>query len=268
MWDAELGMVYYNWRYYDALAGCWGTRDKKLDLANLYCYCKNSIYSIDYNGLSAIIFTFFGEYESDRHDNIVNDVKEHNDRRTKWVAEVKSEFAKIEKQTILCRNGTEIFQWLREQGTQIFWNGNPFLESYEQFIALVENDFVHVKAEYLKYNQTTKDLLNSMTMQSKGYDRAVIVGHSRLTLDRNNAHFIIPRGNKGYEMVEHDYFGDRYTLITCYSNNTTLQRKLVFDRARGKIKIKLNYNSETKCYNLIKGEISYNTAIIEDDVLI
>ena len=234
MWNEELGLVYYNWRYYNALAGCWGARDKKLDLANLYCYCKNSIYSIDYNGLSAIIFTFFGEYESDRHEDIVNDVKEHNDRRTKWVEEAKSKFSKIEKQTRLCRKGMEIFQWLREQGTQIFWNGNPFLESYEQFIALVENDSVDVTAEYLRNNQSLGDLLVSMNLQASEYDKAVIVGHSRLTLDRNNAHFIIPRENNGYVMVEHNYWDDKYTLITCYSNNTTLQRKLVFDRARGK----------------------------------
>ena len=54
MWDSELGLVYYNWRYYNVAVGRWDRRDpeKLLTLKdNDYGYLKNSQYSIDVLGL-------------------------------------------------------------------------------------------------------------------------------------------------------------------------------------------------------------------------
>ena len=30
VWDSELGLVYYNWRYYNAIAGRWISRDPEI----------------------------------------------------------------------------------------------------------------------------------------------------------------------------------------------------------------------------------------------
>ena len=54
MRDGELGMVYYNWRYFDTKYGRWNSRDHHETYANscLYCYCKNNpLYYTDYLGL-------------------------------------------------------------------------------------------------------------------------------------------------------------------------------------------------------------------------
>ncbi len=52
MWDNELGLVYYNWRYYDKALANWLQRDRILTLSNnLYQYCKGSpVYNIDILG--------------------------------------------------------------------------------------------------------------------------------------------------------------------------------------------------------------------------
>ena len=45
VWDGELGMVYYNWRYYNTMQGRWISRDKSItlfDILNLYKYSSNS----------------------------------------------------------------------------------------------------------------------------------------------------------------------------------------------------------------------------------
>ena len=56
VWDSELGMVYYNWRYYDALVGRWMTSDPTYPLSNLYAYVNNSTnYNVDRLGLSIIV---------------------------------------------------------------------------------------------------------------------------------------------------------------------------------------------------------------------
>lgn len=45
MWDEEIGLVYYNWRYYNAMTGRWISRDKAtslFEILNLYKYSSNS----------------------------------------------------------------------------------------------------------------------------------------------------------------------------------------------------------------------------------
>ena len=52
VWDSELGLVYYNWRYYNAMAGRWICRDMADITYNLMSYVKNlSINTIDLLGL-------------------------------------------------------------------------------------------------------------------------------------------------------------------------------------------------------------------------
>ena len=41
VWDGELGLVYYNWRYYNAMAGKWIKRDC-LPINNLYAYRRQT----------------------------------------------------------------------------------------------------------------------------------------------------------------------------------------------------------------------------------
>ena len=50
MWDAEVGLVYYNWRYYNVLCGVWCECDTIFD-KNMYLFIKNApIYMYDLLG--------------------------------------------------------------------------------------------------------------------------------------------------------------------------------------------------------------------------
>ena len=50
-YDRDLGLVYYNWRYYNVRSGRWNTFDS-IDKQKLYDYCRNStIITFDYLGL-------------------------------------------------------------------------------------------------------------------------------------------------------------------------------------------------------------------------
>ncbi len=54
MLDSELGLVYYNWRYYDALVGCWTVMDRMTEqlCLNTYEYISNqSIHEVDILGM-------------------------------------------------------------------------------------------------------------------------------------------------------------------------------------------------------------------------
>ncbi|MBR5895251.1 MAG: hypothetical protein IKZ13_06900 [Akkermansia sp.] len=51
VWDSELRLVYYNWRYYNTASSIWLSRDP-LYCLNLYNYIDNSIFGFDYLGLS------------------------------------------------------------------------------------------------------------------------------------------------------------------------------------------------------------------------
>ena len=59
VWDSELGLVYYNWRYYNVFVGNWTIKDLIFDNINTYSYCLNSPNNVDRLGLSTIIFVFF-----------------------------------------------------------------------------------------------------------------------------------------------------------------------------------------------------------------
>ena len=50
MWDSELGLVYYNWRYYNFHHGRWCSRDFVFYHNNYYCYVKSPLLSIDIKG--------------------------------------------------------------------------------------------------------------------------------------------------------------------------------------------------------------------------
>ena len=56
VWDEEMGLVYYNWRYYNSVDGRWTGRDKLQEQENiLYNYCNNAaLYKNDYLGASVI----------------------------------------------------------------------------------------------------------------------------------------------------------------------------------------------------------------------
>ncbi|MDO5471272.1 MAG: RHS repeat-associated core domain-containing protein, partial [Akkermansia sp.] len=45
VWDSELGLAYYNWRYYNTLDGRWNGRDtwQELSSLNLLSFCKNNV---------------------------------------------------------------------------------------------------------------------------------------------------------------------------------------------------------------------------------
>ena len=54
MWDSELGLVYYNWRYYNAIAGRWISRDFS-EIIAIYPFVSSPIHKIDVLGLQSNI---------------------------------------------------------------------------------------------------------------------------------------------------------------------------------------------------------------------
>ena len=53
VWDGELGLVYYNWRFYNKMYGRWHQLDF-ISHKNLYSYCyNNAVFLYDYVGLAA-----------------------------------------------------------------------------------------------------------------------------------------------------------------------------------------------------------------------
>ncbi|MDO5465119.1 MAG: RHS repeat-associated core domain-containing protein [Akkermansia sp.] len=56
VWDSELGLVYYNWRYYNTVVGRWNSRDKVYN-DNLYQFTRNNAtFIIDELGLKEFYF--------------------------------------------------------------------------------------------------------------------------------------------------------------------------------------------------------------------
>ena len=55
-WDEELGLIYYNWRYYQAFLGKWTTRDPFHEMydINLYSFIRNNINNIDSLGTKIV----------------------------------------------------------------------------------------------------------------------------------------------------------------------------------------------------------------------
>ena len=49
-----------------------------------------------------------------------------------------------------------------------------------------------------------------MAHQAKNYDKAIIVGHSRLTPNKDFAHFIVPRTDNGEELVKQIFFAKNH----------------------------------------------------------
>ncbi|MBQ4634981.1 MAG: RHS repeat-associated core domain-containing protein [Akkermansia sp.] len=85
--DEELGLVYYNWRYFNTIASKWNARDpyKKNVGLSLYFYCKNQpiykidslgfdyIDSVDYVGIKAVTWsTSISKEEKQQTTNIIS----------------------------------------------------------------------------------------------------------------------------------------------------------------------------------------------------
>ncbi|MBQ2379973.1 MAG: hypothetical protein II295_06220 [Akkermansia sp.] len=70
-----------------------------------------------------------------------------------------------------------------------------------------------------------------MAHQARNYDKAITVGHSRLTPNKDFAHFIVPRTDNGEELVKQNFFGEKYKMITCYLGDT-LPRDIDFKKSQ------------------------------------
>ena len=79
MWDIELGLVYYNWRYYDVMLGRWYCRDYIQERGGINLYsslCNNPIRLKDYLGLQ-----------------ILHDVRQHARKDVKPTVELRASSA-------------------------------------------------------------------------------------------------------------------------------------------------------------------------------
>ena len=68
--DTELGLVYYNWRYYNTMNGRWHAHDRLHEIANLtlYSYCNNN---------PILLFDFIGNWFSQINNALKNELRSH-----------------------------------------------------------------------------------------------------------------------------------------------------------------------------------------------
>ena len=105
-----------------------------------------------------------------------------------------------------------------------------------------------------------------MAHQARNYDKAIIVGHSRLTPNKDFAHFIVPRTDNGEELVKQNFFGEKYKMITCYLGDT-LPRDIDFKKAKIRFKINPQKINNT-CVHIAKTTITYQSSSVYDILLI
>jgi len=75
VWDSELGLVYYNWRYYNVQVGKWINRDSMLPwYSNLYTYADNIFY-YDYLGAEIKIITLQRNVSYKDNKNVIGYTK-------------------------------------------------------------------------------------------------------------------------------------------------------------------------------------------------
>ena len=98
-YDEELGLVYYNWRYYNTQDGKWLSRDLLGEYAadNLYSMAKNSLIYLDLLGLNAVIVS----------GGINTDLDKDGDHDKNWRNYISSAKKRFEEITENCNSNKE-----------------------------------------------------------------------------------------------------------------------------------------------------------------
>ncbi len=258
--DNDLGLVCYNWRYYNTMEGKWNQKDFIFSQFNSYIYCNNMMNSIDFRGLSTILFAFFED--TDIHLSRLNlFYEDYNSKLNAEVKQIKRKAAIAKLQSMYCRQKMELFDWLRRQGFQIFWNNQVYTGTYKEYLRKIMQDTLTIKHIKLDTNETTDELRTKLNSYSHQYDKAIIMGHSGTPIYAMGSYigespFKIPRTNGESELVNQSYFGEQYSLMSCYMGD---QEKRTWDEAyfNSSFVIDLQPIPGSLCQHVISCSISY-----------
>ncbi len=176
--------------------------------------------SIDFIGLSTILFAFFED--TDIHlARLKLFYEAYNSKLNAEVMEIRKKAIIAKAKSMNCRKKMELFDWIRRQGFQIFWNNQVYMGTYKEYLRKIMQDTLTIKHIQLDTNETKDNLLNKINDLSSQYDKAIIMGHSTIPqyfLDSyiGEPMFIIPRIDGGIKYVKQSFFGERYSLMSCY----------------------------------------------------
>ena len=258
--DNDLGLVCYNWRYYNTMEGKWNQKDFIFSQFNSYIYCNNMMNSIDFRGLSTILFAFFKD--TDNHlARLKLFYEAYNSKLNAEVMEIRKKAIIAKAKSMNCRKKMELFDWIRRQGFQIFWNNQVYMGTYKEYLRKIMQDTLTIKHIQLDTNETTDELLTKLNSYSHQYDKAIIMGHSEKPIYVMGSYigestFKIPRTDGESVSVNQSFFGERYSLMSCYMGD---QETRTWDEAYFHSSFEINLQSVPGrlCQHVISCSISY-----------
>lgn len=155
----------------------------------------------------------------------------------------------------------ELFDWLRRQGFQIFWNKQVYTGTYKEYLKKIMQETLTIRHIQLAKNETPDELLKKINSYSLQYDKAIIMGHSEkplIFMDSciGESRFKIPRIDGEDASVNQSFFGERYSLMSCYMGDLEKRR---WDEAyfNSSFKIDLQPIPGSLCQHVTSCSISY-----------
>lgn len=215
--------------------------------------------SMDYRGLTTILFAFFED--NDKHLARLNTLsRNYNEQLAAEVNRIRNKVNEINEKSIYCRQNMELFDWLRRQGVQIFWDNTVFRGTYDEYIRNIARDTLEIRHIKLGKTETIDALFQRLYRVANQYDNAIIMGHSEMPLFFDSiiseSNFLIPRINGESERVYHSFFGERYTLMSCYMGDFET-RTWDAEYFSSVFNVDLQPIPGSMCHHVISGSISY-----------
>ena len=215
--------------------------------------------SMDYRGLRTILFAFFED--NDRHLARLNTLsRNYNEQLAAEVNRIRNKVNEINEKSIYCRQNMELFAWLRRQGVQIFWDNEVFRGTYDEYIRNIARDTLEITRIKLGKTETVDALLQRLYRVANQYDNAIIMGHSEMPLffdsTISESNFLIPRINGESERVYQSFFGERFTLMSCYMGDLEA-RTWDAEYFSSVFNVDLQPIPGSMCHQVISGSISY-----------
>lgn len=141
-----------------------------------------------------------------------------------------------------------------------FWDNTVFRGTYDEYIRNIARDTLEIRHIKLGKTETIDALFQRLYRVANQYDNAIIMGHSEMPLYFNStiseSNFLIPRINGESERVYHSFFGERYTLMSCYMGDLEA-RTWDAEYFSSVFNADLQPIPGSMCHHVISGSISY-----------
>ena len=207
MWDAELHLYYYNYRFYDKSSGRFMVRDL-IKNKNLYRFCINGFSNIDVLGKSMYVRILIDDYD----EKFIFALQE-DQRRLEIVKKKARERLNIERShTSTCRKGEDYFSWLRRKNINIKWNDETFLGSSDEFLELLHNERLDFAEGVLKTDNQLSEFVNYLENREKAHQDFYVIAHSA---EIEHSEYI----DAGMIFFLKSYIHNYANLITCFDQD-------------------------------------------------